>query len=274
MSVFDLAAPRDFSNSNSLSSFTRNFRGKIRILTVNYCHLKSWAHRSQKAPFWRLYWNRQKGAVIHLEEKRILLSPNKIYLIPPEVNYHSQLTKEFDHFYLHFRLLEWPLFPITQPMSIPFEKDLQELLEPSLRSFQDLDLSGTLALEAFIYKSLACLPSECWKKSQRSPRLEDLLNWMSSRLEHHDRNDELAKKVHLSPTAFSRWFKEEMGISPQRWLDEARMSRACDLLHQSSLSIDHVSAQLGYADRFHFSRTFKKVRGVPPGHFRKNILVA
>ena len=274
MSIFDISAKSSGTSQDQISPFTRNFQGKIRILSANYCYLKDWNLNNLEAPFWRLYWNRTHGASIIADQKKLLLSPKKVVIIPPEVSYHARISREVDHCFIHFLLLQWPLQWKPTVQSLPFELESQSILEPIILRLQQLDVSETLSLKAFIFKLLSELPTSFWYTRKYSQRLRELLPWMLDRLELHDNNETLAQKVHLTPTAFSRWFKEEVGKSPQRWLDEARINRACDLFHQSSLTIDKVSSLLGYADRFHFSRTFSKIRGVPPGRFRKTTLSA
>jgi len=274
MSIFDISPQRPLDFQDQLSECSREFRASIRILTAHYCHLTEWNYGSLKAPFWRVYWNRQDGGVLKSRGHKIHMDPGRLLIIPPEVDFDAHLEKPFDHAFVHFNLIGSTRDFTPEIHAVPFDKSLQDLLAPLLPKFPFINHSEVLHLQAFLMKALAMVPDSFWKDRTINPRLSRLLHWMEQHLHEHDRNEALARQVHLSPTAFSRWFKGQTGISPQRWLDETRMNQACDLLHQPSLTIEEIALLLGYTDRFHFSRTFKKVRGVPPGRFRKNILSA
>jgi AraC-like DNA-binding protein len=48
-----------------------------------------------------------------------------------------------------------------------------------------------------------------------------------------------------------------------------KMNAAAAQLHQPGTLVKNVAAELGFANPFHFSRTFKSVFGIPPESFRK-----
>jgi AraC-like DNA-binding protein len=80
---------------------------------------------------------------------------------------------------------------------------------------------------------------------------------------------DIAAKAGYSPAHFSRIFHQVMGISPQRYFVEARITRARQLLLETDWSISHIASALGYSDIFFFSRQFKQITGTPPTHLRK-----
>jgi transcriptional regulator GlxA family with amidase domain len=79
---------------------------------------------------------------------------------------------------------------------------------------------------------------------------------------------ELAKRVRLSPWHFIRLFKAETSVTPKQYIRYFRMKQAEELLGQSFLSVKEVAANLGFEDRSHFSRDFKKINGHAPTVFR------
>jgi transcriptional regulator GlxA family with amidase domain len=79
---------------------------------------------------------------------------------------------------------------------------------------------------------------------------------------------ELARRVHLSPWYFIRLFKAETSVTPKQYLLGSRMKHAEALLGGSFLSVKEVAANVGFEDRSHFSRDFKKINGQAPTDFR------
>jgi AraC family transcriptional regulator len=74
----------------------------------------------------------------------------------------------------------------------------------------------------------------------------------------------LAGIVGLSDGHFSRAFKVSTGVPPHRWLLNARVAKARDLLMQSKLSLAEISLAVGFADQAHFTRTFGSIVGTSP----------
>ncbi len=80
---------------------------------------------------------------------------------------------------------------------------------------------------------------------------------------------ELAGSIRLSSSQFIRAFKESVGVTPHRYVNSRRISRAQELLTTSGLALADIALAVGFADQSHFSRRFSEAVGVPPGVFRK-----
>lgn len=77
----------------------------------------------------------------------------------------------------------------------------------------------------------------------------------------------LAAQVCLSPSAFSRAFREVTGRSPYQYVKEARLDRARQLLDDGRLGIAHVAHSVGYTSVSHFIKGFRARFGVTPGDY-------
>jgi AraC-like DNA-binding protein len=80
---------------------------------------------------------------------------------------------------------------------------------------------------------------------------------------------DLATACDLSVSHFARSFKRTFGVTCHRWLLEARMERAKTLLATAALSLTDVAEKSGFADQATFTRTFRRLVGVPPGRWRR-----
>ena len=74
----------------------------------------------------------------------------------------------------------------------------------------------------------------------------------------------VARGVGISRVYLHRLFKEFEGESPQAWIQRHRMSLAAELLQSGGQTVQEVAYTLGWADPYAFSRSFKRVTGVPP----------
>ena len=81
----------------------------------------------------------------------------------------------------------------------------------------------------------------------------------------------LAEKCKLSPSYFSRKFKEQTGENYIDVLTDIRIGEAQTLLSNTTLSISEIVQEVGYCDDKHFRRLFLKVTGMKPSAYRKKI---
>lgn len=79
---------------------------------------------------------------------------------------------------------------------------------------------------------------------------------------------ELARRCGLSLSRFAHLFREEMGISPQQYLEQVRLSRAAQLLRSTGLGIAEIAEASGYANAFYFSNRFRKTFRRSPTAYR------
>jgi AraC-like DNA-binding protein len=82
--------------------------------------------------------------------------------------------------------------------------------------------------------------------------------------------EEVAEKVHLSPSYFSRIFKSEMKSNFIGYLNMLRIEKAKRLLISSRIPLIDVATMVGYEDQSYFTKVFKKQVGVSPGKFRES----
>jgi len=78
---------------------------------------------------------------------------------------------------------------------------------------------------------------------------------------------ELAKQVSLSPSAFSRLFREVTGQSPYQFVKEQRLTRARDLLGEGRLGVTDAARSVGYPSLSHFIKEFRARFGSTPGEY-------
>lgn len=80
---------------------------------------------------------------------------------------------------------------------------------------------------------------------------------------------EIADYLGLSRNYFCSIFKDALGKSPQEFLIQFRMDKACEYMHNNNLSISDISRSVGYDDPLTFSKMFKKTKGLCPERYRQ-----
>ena len=82
---------------------------------------------------------------------------------------------------------------------------------------------------------------------------------------------DLARECGLSPSHFSRAFRQSTGSSPHQWLLQRRVDAAKSLLCDRKLSLSEVALACGFADQSHFTRVFTRHVGISPGVWRRSL---
>ncbi len=96
-------------------------------------------------------------------------------------------------------------------------------------------------------------------------KVEDYLN---ARLADEISIAALAEQVGLSPFHFCRVFKQTTGASPLQFVTRERISRAQQLMRETSRSVIEIALDVGYTNPSHFAQVFRRVVGVTPTEFR------
>ena len=78
----------------------------------------------------------------------------------------------------------------------------------------------------------------------------------------------LASAVALSPRTFARRLAATCGVSPSRFVQRIRVEAATQLLATTSLSVEEISARVGYPDASTLRRILKRETGRAPSTLR------
>ena len=297
MSIF-LKIPDKGDPSNIIQLFPSY---KLQLLCCRYWWLRKWEFRELSFPYWRIYWNKQDGANIFFNGKEYALTKDKIVVIAPntafatrlfnnripsegyeleggrvgEIETEEQLVSKgcIIHLFIHFNIgMPYDniapgvfIFDINDHLYHKLSVIINHLSFDSTR----FDFFSVLAIQSLISDLLSEIPKSNWNSMSRDHRILDVLSFIENNLNDKLLNEKLAKNAILSTNAFVRLFRKEVGVSPQRYVRQKRIDKACVLLHHSLLTIDEVAFQAGFANRYHFSREFKSQTGLSPAMYRK-----
>lgn len=81
----------------------------------------------------------------------------------------------------------------------------------------------------------------------------------------------VALVAEMSPSYFSRMFKQELGVSFVHYLTQLRLDAAKTMLEDARFKTYEIALQVGYEDYPHFAKVFKKQLGVSPTDYRKRL---
>lgn len=79
---------------------------------------------------------------------------------------------------------------------------------------------------------------------------------------------DMAQRVYLSPSYFSRQFKLEMQVTFVEFLTQLRIKHAKKLLRMTELPIDMIAEESGFHRASYFTTLFRRVQGLSPSEYR------
>jgi AraC family transcriptional regulator, arabinose operon regulatory protein len=103
------------------------------------------------------------------------------------------------------------------------------------------------------------------------PRVQAAMEFYCQNLSRTVRLEEAAIVASLSPSRFAHLFRQQTGITPQRFIEQHRLNRALQLLEMTQLSIKEIAHQVGFADPFYFTHRFKHHLGMAPRRYRRKL---
>ena len=286
------------------SSRIQEFREILpRLLCCRYWWMSEWKSQQMSFPYWRLYWNRSGRAWV-VYNKTIYLEPEKIVLIPPNTPFatdidHSDVPSEQPyslkggrvenekmekasmadgtvlHMFIHFTL-GYPFDTISPDIFVfditPVQQELILSITRQLMTGQvKFEQTGSLELYSLLFSLLHQLPSGAWLNRKLDERVLQGIRYMEQNIRETEiSNSQLAAMGGMSVNAYARLFKEQTSYSPRKYLLRMRVEKACNLLHHSDLSIEQITSDCGFSDRYYFTRIFTKTMKVAPGAYKKN----
>ncbi|MDW5288265.1 AraC family transcriptional regulator [Formosa sp. PL04] len=282
------------------SSNKQNFIDlKLRLMCCRYWLLNLWDCHDMVFPFWRLYWNKNAGGQLIHQDTIYEMDPNYIYIIPPFTSFSSQFKKNHRHntgihvsgkqfsenikekdyqenylihFFVHFNL--GVPFDSVYPGILKIEmtdylKERLEYLTERLKvENKDFKLTFNLKLQAFIKEALTNIGPELWKTTIIDERVLKVIRYVEANIEKKLKNTEMSALINMAPNSFARLFKEEMHITLHNFIQNRKIAKACEFFDHTNKSIEDVAYNLGFSDRYHFSRIFKSVTGLTPAVYK------
>ncbi len=217
------------------------------------------------------------------KQKSFHLTAGQGFLIAPDsiCSYEADLTDPWTYIWIEFDGLKAEHFlhqaglsrnqPIFSSSHPPVESDVYKEID----YIQQLHNAKSAQLIGHLYLFIAALIEEsATKQISKHSDAKDLyireaINFVERNLDRPISIDDIAKQCNLNRHYFSRLFKEQMGISPQQFLIQYRMSRACELLKDTDKQLKEIAELVGYSNQFNFSTAFKNHYQLSPNQWRQ-----
>lgn len=218
-----------------------------------------------------------KGKAVMYNDKEIPFGEHDLLIMLPNERIHYKALEHWSISWLglygetvdkFIKILG--VTPEKPIIHISLYSELYNIIEKIYNISKDLSLHSKYSATGLIYEFFSVLV-------QNSNIGKENINAIKTALRIIDYNysspitiEQIAKRVSLNPSYFSRLFTEQVGIAPKQYLLNKRLNRAKELLSETDASIFEIANSIGYDDQLYFSRIFKKHIGVSPIEYKKS----
>lgn len=263
-------------------------------------HHGDWNWQNVRSPFARIYYIVEGHAQVLLPNKKLLLTPGRLYLIPPFTTHHCVCNGRFTHYYAHFYeqksmslqgiFDEWEMPNEAEALAgeLDMMRHLCQLMphlklnnsdpdtydnHATLKSVQEEEKCQPIYERMEVQGILQVLMSRFLRHAHRrlltnDRRIQQALTFIHQHTGDKIELDTLANKTCVSKDHLIRIFKQATGETPANYITRRKLERAEVLLATTEMPVKNIAAELGYDDTSYFIRVFRKHSNMTPQEYR------
>ena len=251
----------------------------VRIVDSGYAELTAdWNISQVCSPYSRFYLIHSGEGLISYSGGTTVLRPERVYLIPNGMTFDYRCPGFVNQLYFHVNVLTADGYDLLARLQTYLEIPITSAeTERVIQAYRGQTLTDAVSLQQSIYSWLAEFIARsplCDRVLEAySPFLRQLYALTSQSINAHASVKSLAAQLTMSPSALTKRFKAETGMTLGHYLDSLLFQRAQQLLLSTDDSIGLIADQLGFCDQFYFSRYFRQHQGETPSQYRKRLRV-
>ena len=144
---------------------------------------------------------------------------------------------------------------------------VSESFFPSVEELSEMGGMSEFLLAGKLFQMLSELLAE---KKHRNHYVRQVRDYIKSSYMNEIRVEQIAENLNLDRRYLSRLFKKKMGQTIQEYLIIVRMDEAKRYLAEGR-SVSETATLCGYTDTCNFSKMFKRVCGISPANWCKDV---
>ena len=252
---------------------------------------------SESHDFWEICYVEEKEITLSLGNRKIILKPKDIVLIPPntEHSYHSELGNLAKAFVICFECQSHTLKFIKEEVFSSEEDELyciMKIIKECTRTFimnenEHLEVISSpsfggqqaiiLQLEYMLIGLLRRRISErqtdvillSGDKFYRD-LVDIFIEYLKNHLGEKITLDKVCERFNYSRSFVCKIFKEQTGVSLITYINRLKIDEAQRLLKETDMTVNEISNILGFSEAKYFGAVFKRQIGLSPQAYREN----
>jgi len=156
--------------------------------------------------------------------------------------------------------------------NIELAASIQKLIKVCLSNSVTKDIIADLTLQEMLIQIIQLQTQKSALDNtlvDSNPTLSPIIAYIKANINNNINMKKLSDVACMSTTAFHRFFKRELGITPVEFIVQEKIRMAKSLLSGQNIHVNEVSYELGFEDSNYFIRLFKKHEGITPKQYQK-----
>ena len=260
------------------------------IISLSYTNLtKKEPSLLHSHPYTEIMLIVEGGGYLISGNEKVLLKPNQLYFVNPHTP-HTEISDSTLKYYV-LKMDNFTAFPMQNSTPLPiWDMPIHYQTQTNLAFrfsyiLEHYDMSNDahahlLALElAYLRAYFIELLQGKYKTEQSAnvrttAKLQAVVQYILSNYHLDLKVEELAKSFSFSHNHLIYCFKKEKGVTPTEFITNTRIDCAKQMLRNSDFNVSQIATMCGYSSPAFFGKTFKKITGVSPSAYRKNLLIS
>ena len=221
--------------------------------------------------FHALSFRLHADAILKTKTNTFQATDNCVAYVPANVDY-ERICKYDTLIALHFELNDYHANDIQILQAKNTEK-LRELFLEIAKHWKNKEVGYQHKCSALLYEIFEICYKETYNPSRKNSKIRNSVAFLEANFKNPDlAMEEIAKQSFISAVHFRKLFKEEYGLSPQKYIIRLRIQNAAALISSGSYTLQEVAYLSGYNDYKYFSVEFKKIYGFSPSKYEQKRL--
>jgi two-component system response regulator YesN len=123
-----------------------------------------------------------------------------------------------------------------------------------------------------IMASNGSIAPHIWSRIRYFSKIHKGICYLEQHLSDHVTLAQVAAAACYEETAFSRSFRDKIGVSFRDFTQALRVVRSIERMRSSDLSLCEIAFSVGFNSLTTFGRAFRKWMGVSPSSYRRSLL--
>lgn len=219
--------------------------------------------------YYELVYYRNGKGITHVGETVYEFNGENFILIPPGISHDEKTFISCDVFCVGFRTEEKLALELYEDVQGRIKRIVKAIMEETVS--QDLGYREMLKIRL---SELLLMMRRLAQKQQKRPQGKNfkyVINYIGENYHEKIQLKNFAAQLNFSYDYFQHKFKEELGVSPQKFLVQKRVEAAKKMLRDEELSCTEIAYRCGFSNSAQFSAVFKREVGVKPQQYRKEL---
>ncbi len=108
-------------------------------------------------------------------------------------------------------------------------------------------------------------------KVKKNKRLENVIKYINDNINKNLSIKTITENTYESKSSLYLLFKQSFKMTIGEYINNERIKKATELIQTTNFDMERISIEVGFSSQSYFSKTFKRIKGVSPMQFRKNL---